>query len=73
MTIIETPPMIVIGLVGYVKMPQGLCSVKTIMTNHLSEVTKSMDDSGKTKIDKDLTFIKSHCTSVRILAQTQVT
>ncbi len=37
MTIIETPPMIVIGVVGYVRTAQGLRSVNTVWSEHLSE------------------------------------
>jgi large subunit ribosomal protein L3e len=36
-TIIETPPMIVIGVVGYVRTAQGLRSVNTVWSEHLSE------------------------------------
>jgi len=34
-TIIETPPMVVVGLVGYVKTPSGLRAVTTIWAAHL--------------------------------------
>ncbi|KAK1323858.1 60S ribosomal protein L3 [Acorus calamus] len=36
-TIIETPPMIVVGVVGYLKTPHGLRSFKTVWAQHLSE------------------------------------
>ncbi|WAQ95705.1 RL3-like protein [Mya arenaria] len=36
-TIIETPPMMVIGCVGYIETPSGLRSFKTIFAEHLSE------------------------------------
>jgi large subunit ribosomal protein L3e len=39
-TIIETPPMIVVGLVGYVKTPRGLRSLLTVWAEHLSEEVK---------------------------------
>jgi len=39
-TIIETPPMIVVGLVGYVKTPRGLRTLSTVWTEHLSESVK---------------------------------
>lgn len=35
-TVIETPPMIGIGLVGYVATPKGLRTLKTIWADHLS-------------------------------------
>jgi len=36
-TIIETPPMIVVGLVGYVETPHGLRSLTTVWADHLSD------------------------------------
>lgn len=36
-TIIETPPMMVVGCVGYIETPKGLRSFKTIFAEHLSE------------------------------------
>jgi large subunit ribosomal protein L3e len=39
-TIIETPPMNVVGLVGYVKTPRGLRSLTTVWTEHLEEGLK---------------------------------
>jgi len=36
-TIIETPPMIVVGLVGYVETPHGLRSLTTVWAQHLSD------------------------------------
>jgi len=39
-TIIETPPMIVVGVVGYVKTPRGLRALTTVWAQHLSEEVK---------------------------------
>jgi large subunit ribosomal protein L3e len=36
-TIIETPPMIVVGIVGYVATPRGMRSLITVWAEHLSE------------------------------------
>jgi large subunit ribosomal protein L3e len=36
-TIIETPPMVVVGVVGYVETPTGLKAVTTVWANHLGE------------------------------------
>jgi len=36
-TIIETPPMVVVGFVGYVETPRGLRSLTTVWAEHLSE------------------------------------
>jgi len=39
-TIIETPPLIVIGLVGYIETPRGLRTLTTVWAQHLSEEIK---------------------------------
>jgi len=39
-TIIETPPIIVVGIVGYVQTPKGLRALTTVWANHLSEECK---------------------------------
>lgn len=39
-TIIETPPMIVVGLVGYIETPRGLRSLTTVWAEHLSDEVK---------------------------------
>ncbi|XP_022762764.1 60S ribosomal protein L3-like isoform X2 [Durio zibethinus] len=39
-TIIETPPMVVVGVVGYVKTPRGLRTLGTVWAQHLSEEVK---------------------------------
>ncbi|KAI5063196.1 hypothetical protein GOP47_0021743 [Adiantum capillus-veneris] len=36
-TVIETPPMIVVGLVAYVKTPRGLRTLTTVFAQHLSD------------------------------------
>jgi len=36
-TIIETPPLVVVGVVGYVKTPRGLRTLNTVWAQHLSE------------------------------------
>lgn len=36
-TIISTPPMVVVGVVGYVETPRGLRTLATVWANHLSE------------------------------------
>jgi large subunit ribosomal protein L3e len=36
-TIIETPPMIVVGITGYVETPRGLRTLTTVWAEHLSE------------------------------------
>jgi large subunit ribosomal protein L3e len=39
-TILETPPMIAVGLVGYVETPRGLRTLTTVWAQHLSESIK---------------------------------
>jgi large subunit ribosomal protein L3e len=39
-TIIETPPMVVVGLVGYLQTPRGLRTLTTIWSKHLEEGLK---------------------------------
>ncbi|RVE69917.1 hypothetical protein OJAV_G00082700 [Oryzias javanicus] len=39
-TIVETPPMVVVGVVGYVSTPRGLRSFKTIFAEHISDECK---------------------------------
>jgi len=36
-TILETPPMIVVGVVGYIPTPRGLRTLGTVWANHLSD------------------------------------
>ncbi|KAB1208548.1 60S ribosomal protein L3 [Morella rubra] len=39
-TIVETPPMVIVGVVGYVKTPRGLRSLNTVWAQHLNEEVK---------------------------------
>ncbi|KAI4184364.1 MAG: hypothetical protein L6R41_004782 [Letrouitia leprolyta] len=39
-TVIETPPMIVVGMVGYIETPRGLRSLTTVWAEHLSDEVK---------------------------------
>ena len=39
-TILETPPMIVVGFVGYVETPRGLRALTSVWAGHLSEECK---------------------------------
>merc|ERR1711939_958112 len=39
-TIIETPPMVAVGLVGYIETPRGLRSLTTVWAEHLSDELK---------------------------------
>jgi len=39
-TVIETPPIVIVGVVGYVETPRGLRSLTTVWAEHLSEDIK---------------------------------
>jgi large subunit ribosomal protein L3e len=39
-TVIETPPMVVVGLVGYIETPRGLRALGTVWAQHLSNEVK---------------------------------
>lgn len=39
-TILETPPMVVVGVVGYIETPRGTRPLKTVFAEHLSEDCK---------------------------------
>jgi large subunit ribosomal protein L3e len=39
-TVIETPPMVIVGIVGYVETPRGLRTLTTIWAEHLSDEVK---------------------------------
>jgi len=39
-TLIETPPMVIVGVVGYVKTPRGLRTLNTVWAEHLSDELK---------------------------------
>jgi len=39
-TIVETPPIVVIGLVGYIETPRGLRTLSTVWASHLSDEVK---------------------------------
>jgi len=36
-TILETPPVVVVGIVGYIETPRGLRSLKTVWAEHIAE------------------------------------
>jgi len=36
-TILETPPMVIVGIVGYIETPRGLRSLKTVWAEHIAE------------------------------------
>lgn len=36
-TVLETPPMVIVGIVGYIETPRGLRSLKTVWAEHIAE------------------------------------
>ena len=36
-TILETPPMVIVGVVGYVATPKGLRALRTVWAEHIGE------------------------------------
>jgi large subunit ribosomal protein L3e len=92
-TIIETPPMVVIGIIGYIETPRGMRSLKTVWAEHISEdarrrfyknwykakkkaftkcAKKWQDPQGQKVIERDLAKMKRYCTTIRIIAHTQM-
>lgn len=39
-TIVETPPMMCVGVVGYIETPRGLRALKTVWAEHIGEECK---------------------------------
>ena len=39
-TIVETPPLVAIGVVGYIETPRGLRALKTVWAEHIGEEAK---------------------------------
>ncbi|GAB7366692.1 hypothetical protein MBLNU230_g0650t1 [Neophaeotheca triangularis] len=91
-TVIETPPMMVVGVVGYIETPRGLRSLTTVWAEHLSDelkrrfyknwyrskkkaftkyAKKHSEADGKS-ITRDIERMKKYCTTVRVLAHTQI-
>lgn len=86
-TIIECPPMIVVGLVGYIE-SRGLRVLSTVWAGHLSDeckrrfyknwykskkkaFTKYSKKFITTRMESELARIKNYCTVVRAICHTQ--
>ncbi|KAI0299731.1 60S ribosomal protein L3 [Multifurca ochricompacta] len=74
-TVIETPPLIVVGVVGYVETPRGLrtsppSGPPTCPTSSSADSTRT-EDGGKS-LERELERIRRYCTVVRVLAHTQI-
>merc|ERR1711976_229664 len=90
-TIIETPPLIVVGAVGYINTNRGICTNYTIFSKNIPEMVRrcfyrkwygckdkafskytNKYVNGKKEIEIELGDMKNHCSSIRVLCQTQV-
>uniref|UniRef100_A0A8D2G2I1 Large ribosomal subunit protein uL3 n=1 Tax=Theropithecus gelada TaxID=9565 RepID=A0A8D2G2I1_THEGE len=80
-TIVETPPMVVVGIVGYVETPRGLRTFKTVFAEHISDECKrcfyknwhkSKKKDGKKQLEKDFSSMKKYCQVIRVIAHTQM-
>ena len=86
-TIIETPPVIVVGIVGYVKSPQGLRTLSTVWASHISDALrrrfyKNWHTSKKKAFTKhakksataeeELERLKKYAAVIRVLVHTEV-
>merc|ERR1712000_394479 len=69
-TIIETPPMVAVGVVGYVETPRGLRSLTTVWAEHLSDEVKRRFYKNWYR-SKKKAFTK-YASVVRVLAHTQI-
>merc|ERR1711974_98527 len=79
-TILECPPLIVVGVTGYIETPRGLRTLSTVWAGHLNEEVlrrfyKNFYRSKKKAFTryaksyaKELARIKKYCTVVRVLA-----
>lgn len=86
-TVIETPPIVVVGIVGYIETPRGLKTLTTAWSQHLSDSCKrrfyrnwvrsknkaftKYETKYENNIGKALNRIKKYCSVVRVLAHTQ--
>lgn len=87
-TILETPAMAVIGIVGYIETPKGLRALTTVWADHISDEAKRRFyanwSRGKKKAftryvkqgaksrDKQLERIIKHCAVVRVIAHSKI-
>jgi large subunit ribosomal protein L3e len=87
-TILECPPMVVVGVVGYVETPRGLRTLTTVWAQHLSDEVKrrfyknwfKSKKKAFTKyakkpasdIQAELNRMKNYCQVIRVIAHTQI-
>lgn len=87
-TVVDTPPVVVVGVVGYVETPRGLRSLTTVWAEHLSDEVKrrfyknwyKSKKKAFTKYsanfaansEKEFARIVKYCSVVRVLVHTQI-
>merc|ERR1712002_52457 len=72
-TIVETPPMVIVGVVGYIETPSGLRALKTVWAEHLGDECKRRFYKNWYRAKKkDLNIMKKYCTVIRVIAHTQM-
>uniref|UniRef100_A0A2K5SB45 60S ribosomal protein L3 n=1 Tax=Cebus imitator TaxID=2715852 RepID=A0A2K5SB45_CEBIM len=73
-TIVETPPMMVVGIVGHVETPRGLQTFKTVFSECFYKNWCKSKKKAFTKSCKKWTFssMKKYCQVTRIIAHTQM-
>merc|ERR1711871_1474603 len=74
-TVIEAPPMVVVGMVGYYETPRGLKSGCTVWAQHLSNECKRRfyKNWGASEKKKAFTrYTEKYCTILRAICHTQI-
>merc|ERR1712195_256827 len=73
-TIIDCPPMVGVGIVGYIETPRGLRAFKTVWAEHISDEAKRQKKwtESKASQEQSLNKIKKYCQVVRLVAHTQM-
>merc|ERR1719489_696694 len=69
-TILETPPIVVVGVVGYIDTPRGLRALKTVWAEHIGEEAKRRFYKNWSR-SKKKAYTK-YCSVVRVIAHTQM-
>merc|ERR1712166_917206 len=68
-SVIECPPMKVIGMVGYIETPRGLRTLQTVMAQQMDQ--QVMRRFYKNSVHRDIARIKKYASTVRVLCATQ--
>jgi large subunit ribosomal protein L3e len=68
-SILETPPMIIVGVVGYVRTPRGLRTLTTVWAHHLNEEVLRRFYTNYVRSKKSAEKAGKHITAFKNLAQ----